>query len=73
MDTNIRKLTLKAIRVNAGLTQREAASQLGVSVTTLSAWENGTVYPKVPDITKIENLYGVTYADIDFLSKNVSE
>ena len=73
MDNNTMRLTLKAIRVNHGMTQKNAAKGLGVSTTTLSAWENGTVYPKVPDITKIEKFYGVNYADINFLPEKTSE
>lgn len=70
---NTKKFTLKALRVNAGMTQGEAAEKLGISAQTLSTWENGTVFPKVPDITKIENLYKTSYADIDFLPRTISD
>ena len=33
------KITIRAARVNAGLTQDQMAEQLGVSLTTLNAWE----------------------------------
>ena len=39
MENN--KVTLKAARVNCGLTQKEAAKILGVSVDTLSKYERG--------------------------------
>lgn len=35
------KVTLKAARVNCGLTQKEAAKKLGLSVDTLSKYERG--------------------------------
>jgi cro-like protein, phage associated len=33
------KLTLKAARVNAGLTQKQLASLMGISETTMIKWE----------------------------------
>lgn len=35
------KLTLKAARVNAGLTQKELAALMGISETTMIKWEKG--------------------------------
>lgn len=63
-------ITLKALRVNAGLDQREASKAIGVSPETLGKWENGKTFPNVPQITKIEDLYGVSFSDIDFCVKN---
>lgn len=60
-------LTLKAARINAGLDQREAAKRIGVTPETLGSWENGKTFPNVPQITKIEEVYEVTYAEIKFL------
>lgn len=60
-------LTLKAARVNKGLTQKEAAKLLGINVGTLANYEAGVTFPDVPVITRMENLYGVNYNDIDFL------
>ena len=60
-------MTLKALRVNAGYTQIEAAKKLGVTPETLSNWERAKSFPTVPQITEIEKLYSTTYADIQFL------
>ena len=60
-------LTLKAARVNKGLTQKEAAKLLGISVTALLNYERGNSFPNVLMLKKIEDLYGVPYADILFL------
>ena len=35
------KITLAAARVNAGMTQAEAAKAIDVSVNTICTWENG--------------------------------
>lgn len=64
------EITLSAARVNAGFDRKTAAEQLGISIDTLKNWESGATFPNVPQITKIENLYGVTYADIKFVPKS---
>lgn len=35
------KLTLKAARVNAGMTQKEVAEKMDRNVSTIINWENG--------------------------------
>lgn len=60
-------ITLKAARVNAGLTQKEAAEKLGIALDTLINYEAGRTFPAVPTIQKIESLYHVSYNDINFL------
>lgn len=60
-------ITLKAARVNAGIKQGDAAKALGINPDTLCKWEKGETFPNVPQIKKIEKLYGLTYADINFL------
>ena len=62
----MKKISLKAARVNAVLSQKEAAKKLGISNKTLCSWENGKTYPDQPMIEKICVLYGVTYDMIDF-------
>lgn len=64
-------ITLRALRVNMGINQRTAAREIGVSPETLGSWEAGKTFPTVPQITKIENLYSVSYADINFLPQNI--
>lgn len=60
------RLTLAAARVNKGYTQAVAAKELGINVNTLKNWENGTTYPKQPQIEKICEVYGVTYDELFF-------
>lgn len=60
-------LTLRAIRVNLGLSLEEASTLIGVSKDTLSNYERGATYPDVPIIKRIEDVYNVTYDKINFL------
>lgn len=62
------KFSLKAHRVNAGLSQESAAEKLSVSTSTLANWESGKSYPKQPNIEKLCKLYNCTYDAIDFLA-----
>ena len=64
-------MTLRALRVNAGLDQKTAAERLGITPETLGKWEMGKSYPNVLQINKIEKLYSTTYADINFLPSNI--
>lgn len=66
----MKKITLKAARANLNLTQSEAAKQLGVSKDTLSNWENGRTSPNVEKFKLIEQIYGVSYDELDFLPQN---
>ena len=60
-------ITLKAARVNAGLTQAQAAAKMGLTKAIISNWERGLSYPNVKHIQMIEQTYGIPYADIIFL------
>ena len=62
----MKKISLKAARVNAGYSQKQAAILLGISNKTLCSWENGKTFPDQPAIEKICALYGVSYDMIDF-------
>lgn len=63
------EITLKAARVNAGLTQRQAATKIGVTKDTIGNWERGKSFPDAMNIKEIETVYGVGYSDIIFLPK----
>lgn len=61
------KYTLKAIRINNGFTQNEAAKKLGISLSALINYENGKTLPNVAVIKKMEKVYNTTYDEIEFL------
>ncbi len=64
------KLSLKAARVNKGLTQKEAAEKIGVTEDTIGNWERGKSYPDALHLKVIEKVYEVSYDDIIFLPRN---
>lgn len=63
----MQRLTLRAARVNVGLTQKAAAKMLGVSNKSLSKWENGEIIPRADKIDRICELYKTQYDNIIFL------
>lgn len=63
-------MTLKAARVNKGLTQKEAAKLIGISPSALAKWENFKSYPSNRWIPKILEIYSVSYDELIFLPIN---
>ena len=66
------QISLKAARVNAELTQKEAAKRLGVDVSTVVSWETGKTSPKVAQIQRLCEIYGVDSVDSLFLHRKSS-
>lgn len=60
-------ITLKAARVNAGLTQKEAAKKLNISKGTLASYEMYRTKPDIEKAKQIADLYGTTVDGIIFL------
>ena len=65
------KVSIKAMRVNAGLNQKDAAKCLGVNQATLTSWELNKTYPDAGYLMSLCNLYGCTLDDIHIPSKLV--
>lgn len=59
-------ITLKAARVNAGYTQAKASKLLGVSTSTMSAWENGETMPRINMAVKMAKIYNTPIEQIKF-------
>lgn len=53
------KISLEAARVNAKLTQEQAANKLGVSKNTVINWEKGRVAPRISEMDRLSNLYKI--------------
>ncbi|WP_323065215.1 helix-turn-helix transcriptional regulator, partial [Limosilactobacillus reuteri] len=58
---------LLSLRKGAGLTQSELAQKIGVTIQTISRWENGTSIPSPKRIKRMADLFNVDGSDI-FLS-----
>lgn len=57
---------LKAARVNANLTQEEAAKAIGTSKQTIANYELYRTKPDIETAKKMAKLYGLTVDDIIF-------
>ena len=60
------KITLKAARVNAGLTQEEVAKEMKVSLPTIAKWENESGEVRMKQALKLCKLYKKNIDDIFF-------
>ena len=63
-------ISLKAARVNAGFTQKEAAKRLGISRSTLASYEKYNTKPDIEMAKKMAALYGLPINGIIFLPKD---
>lgn len=63
------KITLKAARVNAGMTQADVAKKLEVSRCTVLNWENGKQKIGIPQFTALCAIYNVKSENI-FLTRD---
>lgn len=61
------KITLKAARVNAGLTQEEVARKVKKSKNTIVNYENGKSSPDMVTGQALAKLYGCSVDDLIFL------
>lgn len=61
-------VSLEAARVNAKLSQRDAAEKLGINVATLSNWERGKTSPDADKFKQLCELYRCPI-DLIFLGK----
>jgi DNA-binding XRE family transcriptional regulator len=53
------KISLEAVRVNAGMTQKEWAKKLGVSNVTVVNWEKGNTEPSLSVLRRMSELSGI--------------
>ena len=58
------RVTLKAARINKGLTQEDVAKAVKVTKKTVGSWEKGKTMPKIDKIELLCSLFGCSYDDI---------
>ncbi len=64
------KITLKAARVNAGLTQEEVAKKVKKSKNTIVNYESGKRSPDMVTGKALAELYGCSVDDLIFFPNN---
>ena len=52
--------TLKQLRKQKGMTQKQLAGRLGLAISAISSYENGTRYPSYDILIKITAIFHVT-------------
>lgn len=63
------KISLKAARVNAELTQDDVSKELKISKQTLISWEKNESTPSVTQARKLSELYNYPLDNIYFFEK----
>ena len=63
---------MRAARINAELTQAQAAKCVGVSIKTLQMWERYETSPNAKYIDKICEAYGRSYDGIAFIPEQLT-
>lgn len=58
------RISLKAVRVNANMEQKEWAKMLGVSQATVINWEKGNTEPSLSQVRKMSEVSGIS---MDFI------
>lgn len=53
------RISLKAVRANADMEQKEWAKEVGVSVATVVNWEKGNTEPTLSQLRKMSELSGI--------------
>lgn len=58
------KISLKAMRTNANLNQKEVAAIMNISPNTLVNWESNRTSPDAVQLSKLCSIYKCTMDDI---------
>jgi transcriptional regulator with XRE-family HTH domain len=66
VKTAVIKITLKAARVNLGLTLKDAAIEFGIHYETLARYENDSTNVPLTFYNQIESVYGLPVENIYF-------
>lgn len=55
---------LRALRISAGLKQKDVADRLGISQVSVWQWESGVSLPRADKLPAIAELYGCTIDEL---------
>ncbi len=59
-DSDTLKISMRAARVNANLSQEAVCKELNISKTTLINWEKGKASPSISHFIKMCKLYNIS-------------
>ena len=65
------KISLKAARVNAEMTQDEAAKAMGKTKQTIVNWESGATEIKFRDLQRLSHLYAIPIENLRLPEKRM--
>ena len=65
------KISLKAARINAGMTQPQVAKALNKSVATIQSYESGRTIPTWDTVQQMTSLYGIDVDHLNFARTSV--
>ena len=60
------KISLAAARVNANMTQLQAAQEMHISKSTIVSWEKGKTCPDIGQAKRLSDIYGIPMDSIFF-------
>lgn len=58
------QISLRAARINAGLTQQQVEEKTGIARSTLTRWEKGETKPSQSNLVRICDLYQIAQSQI---------
>ena len=61
VGTQLDSMSMKAIRIDRGLTQADLAKAVGVTKKTVSSWESGKTHPSVDKVDAVCRALNVAY------------
>lgn len=64
------KITLKALRVNAGFTIEKASKELGISTVTLRNYETKKTIPNLQTLHRMLKLYNAKFSNFEYLDED---
>lgn len=64
------QISLAAARVNANMTQQQAADAIGVDKSTIVSWEKGRTLPNSLLLHKLSDIYQIPIGNIFLLVKS---
>lgn len=66
MEKHPLEISLAAARVNANMTQEDAAKAINVTVQTIRNWEGGIKEPKISQARALSDIYKIPLENIFF-------